>query len=142
MTIDAVSYARGSANSPYLGRIELEVLADERFIASYQHRTAKRLWHGALEPGTFARARDVLASAGFPEVPPLGELVPGESPRLLGWRSDGTWLTAKVRENAPAYTLFIVLTSTILTVLDSKLAGMPPGQTSPVIEHHLVEVGG
>lgn len=142
MTIDAVSYARGSANSPYFGRVELEVLADERFVASYQHRAAKREWRGTLEPGTFAKAREALARTGFPEVPPLGDLVPGESPRLLGWRSDGTWLTAKIKENATPYAQFIALTSTILAVLDSKLAAMPPGETSPVIEHHLVEVGG
>ena len=71
MAIEAISYANGSPNSPYFGRVELQFLADEQFTASYQHRTLKREWHGRLAPGTFAKACNALASTGFPNVPPL-----------------------------------------------------------------------
>src|ERR1700759_4777675 len=103
MAIEAISYANGSPNSPYFGRVELQFLADEQFTASYQHRTLKREWHGRLAPGTFAKACNALASTGFPNVPPLGELVPGEHPLSLGWLSDGTWQRAKVKEDANAF---------------------------------------
>ena len=142
MAIEALTYADGSPHSPYFGRIELELLSNEQFAASYQHRALKSEWRGKLAAGTFAKACAALASSGFPNVPPLGDLVPGEHPLSLGWLSDGAWQRAKVKENASGFSKIIIVASSILSVLDSRLARMPPGETTPVIEHHLVEVPG
>jgi hypothetical protein len=75
-------------------------------------------------------------------VPPLGELVAGESPLELGWLVDGTWHRGKVKEESNTFSNIIIIASTILSVLDSNLAGMPSGETTPVIEQHLVEPTG
>jgi hypothetical protein len=138
MTIDAVTYAYGSQGNPYLGRIELQLYADERFVASYRHRDLASQWNGHLLAGTFAKARDAMSSAGFPEVPRIIELAPGEDPLELGWLRDGVWERGSTMDRNKFWKIRI-LASTVLSVLDSNLARVPPGETTPVIEHHRVE---
>lgn len=126
----------------YTGKLDLELLCDDTFVVSHDHRRVKREWRGKLLTGTFAKARLALSSAGFPNVPPLGELVPGEGVSVIRWLSEAQWQRAVVKDEWTVFSDFIKVTSTILTVLDSNLARMPPGETTPVIEHHLVEVPG
>jgi len=142
MTIDAVSYEYGSEGNPYLGRIALQWFSDERFIASYHHRALRSEWHGHLRPGSFLKVYTALLAAGFPNVPPLGELVAGESPLELGWLVDGTWHRVEVKEESTTFSNVITIASTILSVLDPNLAGMPSGETTPIIEQHLVQAPG
>jgi hypothetical protein len=136
------AWLRVVARASNAGRLELELLEDDTFVASHDHRRVKREWRGKLSSGTFAKARDALAHAGFPNVPPLGELVPGEGISVIRWLSCGEWTRALVKDDWTLFSDFIKVTSTILTVLDSNLARMPPGETTPVIEQHLVETCG
>lgn len=138
MLIDAISYANGNPADPYFGRIELGLSANDRFVASYQHRTKRTQWEGALVTGTFARARDALTRAGFPSVVPFTHLIPGESPLELGWQRDGVWERGETVDDS-AFFHMNAIASTILCVLDSNLARMPPGENTPVIEHHRIE---
>lgn len=138
MTLEAVSYCSGSPNDPYSGRIALQIFDDERFVAAYRHRQDANLWGGRLTAGTFARACEMLASAGFPVVTPVHRLVPGQYPLELGWLRDRRWERGETLET-DKFTPFIILTSTILSVLDSNLARMPPGETTPVIEQRRFE---
>jgi hypothetical protein len=133
MAIEAVSYCSGTSNNPYRGRIALQIFDNERFVASYRHREVVDLWGGRLRPGTFTKACERLASAGFPEVPPVHELIPGEYPLELGWLVEHRWHRRETLDRHK-FTQFVILTSTILSVLDSNRARMPPGETSPVIE--------
>lgn len=136
MMTDVVSYAYGTQGNPYLSRIELLLYVDERFVASYRHATS--FPNGSrVEPGTFAKACDALSSGGFPEMQRITELAPGQDPLELGWRRD-EWLRGSTLE-ARKFLTIQVLASTILSVLDSNLARMPPGETTPVAEQHRVD---
>ncbi len=139
MDIEAISYEYGSPGNPYGGRIALQLFADDRFVASYHHRNLVKRWEGRVILGTFARASEVLSSTGIPEVHRLSGLAPGESPLELGWLRDGSWQRGETRDREK-YVEIRILASSILSVLDSNLARMPPGQTTPVIEQHRVEI--
>jgi len=139
MAIEAVSFCSGDPHDPYRGRTALQISTDERFVASYRHRQVVTLWGGRVAIGTFAKACDALSAAGFPEVQPVRELVPGQYPLELGWLRDGRWVRGETLE-ADKFTSFIIVTSTILSVLDSNLARMPPGETTPVVEQRHVDV--
>jgi hypothetical protein len=139
MAIEAVSYCSGGSHNPYRGRIALQIFEDERFVVSYRHRQVVKLWGGRLAAGTFAKASEALSRAGFPEVPPFQELVPGQYPLELGWLNDRRWERGETLER-DKFARFIILTSTILAVLDSDLARMPPGVTTPVIEQRRFEI--
>lgn len=139
MAIEAVSYCSGSSHDPYLGRIALQIFADERFVASYRHRQVVKLWGGQLAAGTFAKACEELSIARFPEVPPFHELIPGQYPLELGWLNDRRWERGETLD-AEQFTRFVRLTSTILAVLDPDLARMPPGETTPVTQQRRFEV--
>lgn len=133
MEIEALSYCRGTWQDPQHGRIALQIFNDERFVATYRHREVVHIWGGRLAAGTFARARQELSAAGFPELPPIDELAPGQHPMELGWLCDRRWQRAETLDRQ-RFMRFIILTSTVLSVLDSDLARMPPGETTPVIE--------
>jgi len=138
MDIEAISYEYGSPGNPYGGRIALQLFADERFVASYHHRNLVKRWEGRVTVGTFAIACDALSSAGIPDTPRLSGLAPGEYPLELGWLRDGNWQRGETTDDT-RYSKVEILASTILSVLDSNLARMPPGETTPVIEHRQVE---
>jgi len=126
----------------YTGKLDLQLFEDDTFVAAHDHRRVKREWRGKLSSGTFGKGRDALARAGFPNVPPLGQLVPGEGIYAIRWLSGSEWTRALVKDDWTLFSDFIKVTSTILTVLDSNLARMPTGETTPVVEQHLVEIPG
>lgn len=134
MSVTQIIYECGNPHSPYVGRVSLHLHYDERFEAAYEHRRTRTAWQGMLRQGTFSRACIALANAGFPSVPPLGELAPGEAPKEFAWYTDGAWQRGELRETDRRFAAFVIITSTILTVLDPKLARMPPGETTPVVD--------
>ena len=133
MDTEALSYCRGTWQDPHHGRIALQIFNDERFVASHRRREIVNVWGGRLALGTFVKAHEMLSAAGFPEVSPIHERVPGEHPFELGWLCDRRWQRAETFERQ-RFTGFIILASTVLSVLDSDLAHMPPGEMTPVIE--------
>jgi len=140
MAIESITDATGSPTGLYGGRTSLQLFHDERFIASYQHHEIAKQWVGELRPGTFARACDALASTGFPALPPIPGLVPGDHPLELGWLRDGRWERGQSIDRT-RFASISIISSSILSVLDSNLARMPPGETTPIVEHHRVDGG-
>jgi len=140
MTIESITSAHGSTTGLYGGRTSLQLFHDERFIASYQHHEIAKQWIGTLRPGTFARTCDALASTGFPQLPPLPGLSPGDYPSEFGWLRDGRWERGKSSDRSK-FTSIAIISSSILSVLDSNLARMPPGEITPIVEHHRVDGG-
>ncbi|HEY0250238.1 MAG TPA: hypothetical protein VGC41_01885, partial [Kofleriaceae bacterium] len=65
------------------------------------------------------------------------ELAPGQSPLELGWLRDGMWERGVTLDENKFWKISTIA-STILSVLDANLARMPPGESTPVIEHHAV----
>lgn len=130
MTVTKIEYGDGNPNHRSVGRIGLVLHHDERFEASYQHRDQHRAWRGTLRAGTFAHAIAVLQACGFPRSEPFGNLAPGTSITDLGWEADGAWQRIRYPETTTTYDPFVVIVSTIMSVLDGQLARMPPGASS------------
>ncbi len=135
MNVTQISYCHGNPHNPYSGRIELLLHVDDRFEASYEHRT-RRMWHGTLVIGTFARALAALAAGGFPHSAPIGPRLSGTSLLELGREADGVWDRIRVGEDDEAYGAIDVIASSIICMLEPKLARMPPGATTPILELH------
>ncbi len=137
MSIEIVGYQYGSPTGMYGGRVELQMFADEHFTASYVHHEKTNRWEGRVAPGTFAKACDALSGAGFPIVPQVIERAPGQYPLVFSWFRNGTWERGETLESE-MFSKFLILTSTVLALLDTELARMPPGETSPVLEQHSI----
>jgi len=140
MVIEAISYCRGTSQDPNRGRIALQLFNDERFVVSYRHHEVVKIWGGRVAPGTFTRAFEALSAAGFPEVPRVPIPVPDESPIELGWLRDKWWQRSETLDRDQLAS-FIIVTSTILSELDSDFARMPAGETTPVIEQRRFDPG-
>lgn len=134
MTVSEISYERGSRYSPYVGRISLHMHDDERFEARYEHGERESSWRGTLRQGTFVRATEAMQTSGFPCVPPVGELAPGDAPIELAWCSDGIWVRCEMPTSETKFFGIRILTSSIIAALDERIARMPPGETTPVID--------
>lgn len=126
--------AQGRIAASRIGRIELELDADDTFHARHETGRARRSWHGRLAPGTFVRALDEMKAAGFPKVDPVGPLPPGAAPRELKWERRVGSESVRLPDEDRSFDQLDTIFSSILAALDPVLARLPQGVTTPVIE--------
>ncbi len=134
MSATQISFCNGSPSNPYSGRFELRLYADDRFEASYEHRKKRTSWRGTLVRGTFDRATAAVSDAGFPRVAPIAPVSSGSYPVELALETDGTWERIEIGEGDRTYVAISIIASSILSMLEPKIARMPPGQTTPIVD--------